>query len=139
LVSSCALVHNNTNAKLANGGQNNTQIQQIQDAINASLQVDIKNTLGQDYFSNVKFLLARVVLPGAIQNQIDNAQAQYASVGAAAAEVQRSNQLALAKEQLQKAYTACPACATIDELKSLPNGITTLVLGGNSATSLAIK
>ncbi len=134
LVSSCALI-NNQNASALTGGNNNNnaEIQQIQDQINASLQSDIKTTLGRDYFSNVQFLLARVTLPDAVQNQIDNAQAQYASVGAARAEVQRNIQLATAKAELQKAYANCPACATIDELKAIPSNVTTFAPGAGFA------
>lgn len=138
LVSSCALVHNNgSQQKVANaGGLNNSQIAQIQTEINSGLQADIKRTLGVDYFSNVQFLLSKVTLPGAIQDQIDNAQAQFASVGAASAEYQRNVQLAKAKEALNKAYQSCPACATIDELKQLPGGLTTLVFGGGSGSGI---
>lgn len=142
LVSSCALVHNSGNARTAvnNGGLNSQQIQKIQTDINSGLEQDVKNTLGVDYFSNVQFLLSKVSLPHAVQDQIDNAQAQFASVGAAQAEVQRNVQLAQAKEALNRAYQACPACATIDELKQLPSNLTTLVFGGGSTgPSIAVK
>lgn len=140
LVSSCALVHNNgnTNVGSTGGSVNQAQIARIQNTINTNLKRDISNTLGVDYFSNIQFLLSKVVLPGAIQDQIDNAQAQFASVGAASAEVQRNEQLAKAKEALNRAYQSCPACATIDELKQLPSGLTTLVLGGGQGTSIAL-
>lgn len=142
LVSSCALVHNNgnANASINNGGLNSQQIQQIQTDINNGLRQDVTNTLGVDYFSNIQFLLSKVTLPSAVQGQIDNAQAQFASVGAAQAEYQRNVQLAKAKEALNKAYQACSACATIDELSKLPSGLTTLVFGGgNSGPSIAVK
>lgn len=133
LVSSCALVHQNTSASAVNGGANNVRIQQIQSEINASLETDIKNTLGEDYFSNVQFLLAKVQLPGSIQDQIDQAQAQYAAVSSSAARVQQAQQDANANRIRQQGYQNCPACASIDELKSIPSNVTTFAPGAGFA------
>lgn len=133
LVSSCALVHNQGQGAQIKQGLNTTEIQRVQDAINSGLKADIKNTLGVDYFSNIQFLLSKVVLPTPVQDQIDNAQAQFASVGAANAEVQRNHALAQAKAELQKAYQNCPACATIDELKAIPPNVTTFAPGSGFA------
>ena len=66
------------------------KIDQLQSQVNASLQTDIATTLGQDYFSNVQFLLSKVTLPQAIQSQIEQAQAQFAAVGTAQAQVQQA-------------------------------------------------
>jgi hypothetical protein len=134
LVSSCALVHNQSVSALKNGGStNNAEIQQIQDAINQSLQADIQQTLGQVYFSNVRFLLAKVALPAAIQGQIDQAQAQFAAVGTAQAQVQQARLQAQANREREAGYHGCPACASIDELKAIPPNVTTFAPGGGFA------
>jgi SPFH domain / Band 7 family len=139
LVSSCAIVHQGQAVGTASGGQTNqTTIQQIQNQINASLEQDIATTLGQDFFSKpgssgIQFLLARVALPTVVQNQIDNAQAAYASVAAAKAQVNQNIELAKAKAELQKAYANCPACAVIDELKAIPANVTTFAPGAGFA------
>lgn len=128
LVASCALVHQTTNTA-ALSTSNNSSIQQIQAAINRNLQSDIKSVLGRDYFSNITFLLGKVVLPGQVQNQIDNAQAQYAAVSASAARVQQAKQDAEANKIRQQGYAGCPACAAIDELKAIPSNVTTFAPG----------
>lgn len=134
IISSCSLVHQNTAAAVKSSGQqNNATIQAIQNGINASLKSDIASTLGQDYFNNIQFLLQRVTLPGAIQNQIDNAQAQFAAVGTAQAQVQQAKLQALANKDREVGYEGCPACASIDELKAIPSNVTTFAPGAGFA------
>lgn len=134
LVSSCALVHSQTVAALQGGASNNQNIQKIQDEINASLQQDIATTLGgKDYFSNIQFLLEHVTLPPRIQDQIEAAQAQYAAVGTAAAQVQQAKLQAQANGLREKGYQNCPACAAIDELKAIPSNVTTFAPGAGFA------
>lgn len=138
LVSSCALVQQNGGAQkvVANGGaQNNSEIAQIQDEINSSLQSDIKSTLGQDYFSDIRFLLAKVTLPGAIQSQIDSAQAQYAAVATSKAKVQQETLNAQANEQREKGFRACPACAQAAILQAIPPTVKVFAPGGNFAVT----
>ncbi len=132
LVSSCALVHQAT-AIHAGGSQNSAEIQSIQDTINASLKADITSTIGQDYFSNVRFLLSKVTLPVAIQDQIDQAQAQYAAVATSAARVQQAEQDAKANAIREQGYKNCPACSAIDELKAIPPNVTTFAPGAGFA------
>lgn len=134
LQSACALVYNaNAHVGAAN---NNQTLTQIQNAINASLEADVKSTLGQDYFSQVSFRLSRVTLPGTIQTEIEKAQAQFAAVGTAKAEVQQAQQQAQANEERQRGYALCPACAAIDELKAIPSNVTVYAPGGNTAVPL---
>lgn len=136
LVSSCALVHQQSVSAIRNNGaQNTSQIQAIQDQINSNLQTAIKQTVGADYFSNVRFLLAKVTLPGAIQSQIDQAQAQFAAVGTAQAQVQQAKLQAQANRERQSGYKGCPACAQIDELKAIPSNVTTFAPGANFAVT----
>lgn len=134
LISSCALVHQQSAAAITSGGkQNNATIQAIQDQINSTLQSDVASTLGKDYFSNIQFLVQRVTLPGAIQNQIDQAQAQYAAVGTAQAQVQQAKLQSQANSERQRGYANCPACAAIDQLKAIPSNVTTFAPGAGFA------
>lgn len=135
LVSSCALVHNNSIGTNVTNQNNNSNIAKVQEDINQTLKTDIQSTLGADYFSNISFLLEHVTLPGQIQGQIDNAQAQYAAVGAAKAKVEQADQEALANEKRQQGYAHCPACAQIDELKAIPNSVQTFAPGAGFAVT----
>lgn len=138
LVSSCSLIHNNgggSTTVTANGSQNNSSLQKVQEDINATLKSDIQSTLGNDYFSHISFLLEHVTLPSSIQEQIDNAQAQYAAVGSAAAKVKQAGLEAQANEERERGYEHCNACAQIDELKSIPSSVTTFAPGAGFAVT----
>ena len=130
LVSSCALVHQSTTAAPQGNG---TSIQAIEQQINGNLEHDIRNVLGEDYFSNITFLLNRVTLPTQVQTQIDEAQAQYAAVAASAAKVQQARLDAQANEIRESGYRQCPACAQIDVYKAIPPTITTFAPGAGVA------
>jgi hypothetical protein len=140
LVSSCALVQNQGNAgftkakELASGKVNKNNVQRIQDDINSNLQTDIRSTLGDDYFKNIKFNLAKVDLPPKVQVAIDQAQAAFADVSQAQAQVQRADLEAQANEKRQQGYLKCPTCARIDALKALPPNLQ--ALGGNVALGI---
>jgi len=133
LVSSCALIHNSSS--VSSGGQNNGNLQKVQEAVNANLKTDIASALGNDYFSNISFLLEHVTLPEAIQNEIDKAQAQFAAVGSARAKVAQAKLEAQANEERQHGYEHCPACAQIDELKAIPPNVTTFAPGAGFAVT----
>jgi len=135
LVSSCALVHSTQVSAIQGGSTNNATIQSIQDQINKSLQSNIASTLGQDYFSNVRFLIQRVTLPTAIQSEIDKAQAQYAAVGSSLARVQQAKNDAQANVEREKGFKACPACAQASVLAAIPSNVTTFAPGGSFAVT----
>ena len=134
LVSSCALVHNQSVTVVANQN-NNANIEKVQEAINSNLKTDIQKTLGQNYFSDIQFRLERVSLPGEIQSQIDGAQAQFAAIGTAEAKVKQAKLEAEANEAREKGYKGCPACAQIDELKAIPHSVTTFAPGAGFAVT----
>lgn len=152
LVSSCALILNPGNvaaaATKAAGNNNTANIQAVQSAIESSLKADIDSTLGQNYLTNVQFRLSRVILPGVVQDQINNALAAYGKVSQTNAEVaqqvaQAAGQAKIAKEQAdaqvqkQRGYNACPACAQQDILAKLPQSL--LVLGQGSGVNLNVQ
>jgi hypothetical protein len=146
LVSSCSLVYNQSISAVKSAGTtSNSTLAQIQSAINASLETDIQSTLGEDYFcartptgqcsqqSGIQFRLAKVTLPGTIQNEINRAQAQYAAVGEAKAQLQQAHYQAAANAEKENGYRSCPACAAIDELKAIPSNVTTFAPGAGFA------
>lgn len=149
LVSSCALVQNAGSAdakaaakrakELANGKANQNNVQRVQDAVVSGLKPDLKSTLGQDYFQNIKFNLTTVRLPGRVQNAIDDAQAAFAAVSRSQAKVAQAKADADANAERQRGYRNCPACAQIDTLKAIPPNVTTFAPGGNFAITNAGK
>lgn len=141
LQSSCALVYQQSANAVNTGTSSNATLTQIQNAINSSLESDIKTTLGQDYFQvpgqsqsqGIQFRLADVQLPGTVQNEIENAQAQFAKVGSSRAKVQQAKLDAEANAEREKGYENCPACAEAAVLGSIPSNVTTFAPGGNFA------
>jgi regulator of protease activity HflC (stomatin/prohibitin superfamily) len=140
LVSSCALVQNGTAtagnpgaAVVANGGQNNTNIAKVQDAVNNSLPRDLREMLGGDFFEGIKFNLSRITLPQTVQDAVNKAQAAYAAVSEAQARVVQAQAEADANKKRQEGYNACPTCSQIDIVKALPPGLTTYAPGANTA------
>ncbi len=113
--------------------QNNTNIAKVQQAINDSLRADLRDTLGGDFFQNLKFNLVRVTLPGSVQDAVNKAQAAFAQVSEAQAKVAQAQAEADANKKRQEGYNACTTCAQIDMIKSLPPGITTYAPGAGAA------
>lgn len=126
LVASCSLAQNSANPVKANDAD---QIEKIQHAVNTSIQTDIKTTLGGEYFTGIQFVLAKVALPGQVQEAVNGAQAAFAEVTKAQAGLQRAQVDAQANAVKQSGYNTCPTCAEIDKLHALPPGITTYAPG----------
>lgn len=135
LVASCSLAQNSANPQPAKTDKD--QIQAIQQAVNTSIQTDIATTLGGPYFANVQFVLAKVALPGPVQDAVNNAQAAFAGVTKAQAGLQQAQIDSQANGVRQQGYNVCPTCADIDRLKALPPGITTYAPG--SGVSVGAK
>jgi regulator of protease activity HflC (stomatin/prohibitin superfamily) len=137
LVSSCVLVQNSGGQRLAqNGGQsNNGNIAKVQLAINSSLASDLTQTLGGDFFTNIRFNLVRITLPDKVQAAVNDAQAAFAQVTQAQARVESAKADALANRERERGYRDCPACAQIDTLKAIPPNVTTFAPGGNFAVT----
>lgn len=135
LQASCALVQNSGSVTAPTPAQGNVNITRIQDSINASLQQDLNETLGGDFITGVRFRLAKITLPQQVQDAINKAQAAFAGVTEAQARVAQAKADAQANEQRQKGYSACPACAVIDEYKAIPPTITTFAPGSGFAVT----
>jgi hypothetical protein len=151
LVSSCALVQNSPTqpggvaavpAPPKTGG-NNTNIAQIQNAINSSLLDDLKATLGGDFLTGIRFNLVKVTLPDEVQAAVNQAQAQFAKVSEAQAKVAQAAAEAQANERRQGGYDKCPTCAQIDitkaqaeVVKSIPPNVTVYAPGNQVGLSV---
>lgn len=137
LVSSCALVQNGPQGASASQtaalASNNGNIAKVQNAINGSLGSDLKDTLGGQFLTGIRFNLVRITLPAEIQAAVNSAQAAFAKVTQAQAEVQQAKAQAQANQQRQRGYVGCPACAQIDELKAIPPSVTTFAPGSGFA------
>jgi regulator of protease activity HflC (stomatin/prohibitin superfamily) len=125
LVPSCSLLESST----LKAQDSNANIVKVQNAVNASLARDLPQTLGGDFFSGLRFTLARVTLPAEVQQAIDRSLAANAAVSEAQAKVAQARAEADANRARQDGYDKCPACAEIEKLKSLPQGITVYAPG----------
>jgi regulator of protease activity HflC (stomatin/prohibitin superfamily) len=139
LLPSCALVQNSAvtgPAKVSRQGSGNVNLSKIEQALAESLQSDLNTSLGGPFLTNVRFNLAKVSLPAAIQKAVDDAQAAYAGVSQSQARVKQAQLDAQADEQRQKGYNACHACSQIDIIKALPSGVTVFAPGAGSGFPL---
>jgi regulator of protease activity HflC (stomatin/prohibitin superfamily) len=136
LNAACALVKGGGGG--ADTGQN---IAQVQDAIGTTLQQDLKQTLGGDYFQNVRFRLQQITLSQKVQDAVDEANAAKAQVSTAQYQVQVAKQRALAARELAKAYQSNPYAGLIEFAKNLPANsqpILNLNIGGGKSPTLAV-
>jgi hypothetical protein len=148
LVSSCALVQNNSAGSTTSGtgaagggtpSASNSNIATVQNAINVSLAQDLQTTLGDKFLVDLHFNLVRVSLPDNVQAAVDQAQAAFAAVSEAQAKVAQAKAEAQANQIRQQGYAACPACATIDEMKAIPPTVTTFAPGSGFAITPGSK
>lgn len=145
LVSSCALVANSRTAgnagdtnrtTLADGGETNTNLIRVQDVAAENLSESLTRDLGGEYFRNVQIVVSTVRLPQRVQDAVDESQAQFAAVNRSRADLQRARIAKQVNDTLGRSYRNCPACAQIDALKSIPDNVNAISLGGNGAVSL---
>ncbi|WP_188187896.1 SPFH domain-containing protein [Nonomuraea sp. SYSU D8015] len=125
LVPSCSLLES-AGLKPQDG---NANIAKVQDAVNASLARDLPATLGGEFLTGLRFTLAKVTLPADVQKAVDRSLAASAAVSEAQAKVAQAKAEAEANRARQDGYDECPACAEIEKLKSLPQGITVYAPG----------
>jgi hypothetical protein len=131
LVASCSLAANSSaQAAAVNPNANGNQtINQVQQAVNDGFTKDVDDVLSVPILIHPRFVLSKVDLPQNVQEAINKAQAAFAGVTESQAALQRANIDAQADAARQSGYNACPTCAQIDILKSLPDGLTTYAPG----------
>lgn len=144
LVSSCALVQNNSNlafaqqSKLSEGHSNQTNTQRVQQAVEDGFKQDLEETLGEEYYDpdSIRFVLAGVQLPPKVQDAISTAQSSFAQVSQSQAGVQRAKLDSKANEIKQRGYNKCPTCAAIDQTKAIPAHISVWAPGSKSGIAI---
>jgi regulator of protease activity HflC (stomatin/prohibitin superfamily) len=137
ILSSCALVRGPVASRLHQPAAN---LPRIQDWLQISLQRDLNRSLGQPYFWDIRFRIARITLPGNVQAAVDQSQAQYAAVNTSKAEEKQARYQNERNRLLSETLNKSPALANIEALKAIPKG-TTLILapgGGGKAPSLLL-
>jgi regulator of protease activity HflC (stomatin/prohibitin superfamily) len=141
LVSSCALIGQSRNVTIDSdsGAQTNANLVKVQEAIAEALATDLDRNLGGAYFKNVQVVVSAVRLPQRVQQAVDEAQAQFAEVNKAKADLQKARIRKQVNDTLGRSYESCPACAQIDALKSIPANVTAISLGGNGSVALSGK
>jgi regulator of protease activity HflC (stomatin/prohibitin superfamily) len=125
LVPSCSLLES-ASLKPQDG---NAGIAKVQNAVNTSLARDLPATLGGEFLTGLRFTLVKVTLPAEVQQAVDRSLAASAAVSEAQAKVAQAKAEAEANRARQDGYDKCPACAEIEKLKSLPQGITVYAPG----------
>jgi regulator of protease activity HflC (stomatin/prohibitin superfamily) len=137
LVSSCALLSNRGGQlDQRSGDKTNANLVAVQQAIAKALNDDLSGNLGQQYFKNVQVVVSAVKLPDRVQTAVNEAQAQFAEVNKANADLQKARIRKKVNDTLGRSYENCPACAEIDALKSIPSNVTAISLGGGGSIAL---
>jgi regulator of protease activity HflC (stomatin/prohibitin superfamily) len=135
LVSSCALVRGGVVRQAAVPSEN---ISGIEARINDSLENDLAQALGHRFFMDIRFRVGRVTLPKNVQQAVDEAQAEFAAVNSAQAELRQARYLARRNRLLGDTYNRSPGLAAIEALKAIPHGSTVIMSpGGRAPTILA--
>jgi hypothetical protein len=121
---------------------------------------ELNATLGGDFFTNIRVSSLRVEAPGAVQESVDAAvaakatevkaiadgKAAIAEANAAAAVQERQAradkyaavQEAIGLKAKSRAYAKSPEKAQVDAIAALPEGLTTLIIGGRSSQLLNV-
>jgi regulator of protease activity HflC (stomatin/prohibitin superfamily) len=137
LVSSCALLSNKGGSlDQKSGAKTNANLVAVQQAIGGALNDDLSSNLGGKYFRNVQVVVSAVRLPERVQDAVNDAQAQFAEVNKANADLQKARIRKKVNDTLGRSYDNCPACAEIDALKSIPSNVTAISLGGGGSLAL---
>lgn len=141
LVSSCAFVEGGAAQKQVRltALDSNAALTKVQNSVNSTLDRDLRQMLGASFLTDLRFNLVRVTLPGKVQDAVDRAQAAFAGVAEAQAAVAQARAQADANEARQDGYNKCAACAEIEKLKALPQGITVYAPGNSSGVVLPAK
>ena len=146
LNNTCQYVQNAEQAVQGDVEEINTgqTLAEAQETIAKTLQADLNDTLGGNYFEGIRFRLRGVTFDPKVQEKITGAQAARTELATAKLEAQRrveqaigdrrvAEQKAEAIKATQNAYRGNPAQARIDAIKALPQGLQAL---GGSVNSI---
>jgi hypothetical protein len=74
--------------------------------------------------------ISHVTLPKNVQKAVDNAQAQFAEVNSARAELRQARYRAAGNKLIGDSLNRSPGLATIEAMKAIPKGSTVIVSPG---------
>ncbi len=135
VVSSCALVSRGATSSSTTPTAN---AQLISRRISDALEVDFTRTVGQRYLRDFRMRIARVTLPKGVQAAIDDAQAQFAAVNGARAELKQAQFRAERNRLLGQEFNRSPGLVAIETMRAIPEGSTVIVsAGGGTPTIVA--
>lgn len=135
LVSSCSLVQS---ADVRKSSAPGASIARIERRVNHSLERDLERALGERYFWDFRFRVDQVRLPANVQKAVDDAQAQFAAVNSARAQLKQARYRARGNRLLGDSYNRSPGLATIEAMKAIPKGSTVILsTGGKTPAILA--
>jgi regulator of protease activity HflC (stomatin/prohibitin superfamily) len=136
LVSSCSLV--SRGATSSGKPVRLADAQAISRRISEALEKDFARTIGLPYIRNVRMRIARVTLPKGVQVAIDDAQAQFAAVNGARAELRQAQFRAERNRLLGEEFNRSPGLVTVETMRAIPRGSTVIVsTGGKTPAILA--
>jgi regulator of protease activity HflC (stomatin/prohibitin superfamily) len=133
LVASCKIIQTTVNVKPATTA---SSIALIERQINDTLESDLARTLGQRYFWDVRFRITNVSLPAKVQEAINAAEAKYAEVSSARAELLQARYQNQRNKLLAKTYNSSPALATIEALRAAPPNATVIINAGEKQPTI---
>ena len=137
LVASCALVRHvaGPGPRRSNA---NSNIATVEERIAGSLTNELSETLGGDYFRDVRVRIARVTLPDNVQHEINNVQQAYVSINGARAEVARARYEQHRNKLRAQVYNTSPALAQIDAIRAAPPNATIVLSGGKKQPGINV-
>ncbi len=121
---------------VADGQETNTNLLRVQTVAAENLAESLQRSLGDEYFRNIQIVVSTVRLPQRVQDAVDESQAQFAAVNRSRADLQRARIAKQVNDTLGRSYRNCPACAQIDALKSIPDNVNAISLGGSGSVAL---
>jgi hypothetical protein len=104
--------------------------------ISAALERDLTSTIGQPYFTDIRMRISRVALPKNVQVAINDAQAAFAGVNTARAELKQSEYQEARNRRIGQSLNASPGLATVEAMKAIPKGSTVIVTTGDKTPSI---
>jgi regulator of protease activity HflC (stomatin/prohibitin superfamily) len=124
LVASCSLVSRGSSIATHVPLENTDAIAR---RLSKALEHDMTATIGQPYFRDIRMRISHVTLPKNVQAAVDNAQAQFAAVNSAEAQLKQARYKAQANKLIGDSLNRSPGLATIEAMKAIPKGSTVIV------------
>jgi regulator of protease activity HflC (stomatin/prohibitin superfamily) len=136
LVASCSLISRGSSFTTNNKKVPLADTDAIAARISKALERDMTATIGQPYFRDVRMRISHVTLPKNVQTAVDNAQAQFAAVNSAEAELKQAKYKAEGNKLIGDSLNRSPGLATIEAMKAIPKGSTVIVSPDGKAPSI---